>query len=130
MTETLRALRIDLDGKVTDLDLGATLHQQKKILGRAVRDSLEVVTRIRQPDGTTVVALAGEHRQGKHPNFYASLAVDDLGGGLGHSLQGPVVFAQVTDDGELTALLDAPASAIKALCPAHPDGISVFIHLP
>ncbi|MGB8946929.1 MAG: hypothetical protein WCD21_42845 [Streptomyces sp.] len=41
MTATIRALHIDLDGSLRDLDIGATLDQQSKVIGHALLDSVE-----------------------------------------------------------------------------------------
>ena len=129
MTGTIRALRIDLDGKVTDLDIGSTLDQQSKIIGRALLDSVEAVDYITRPSGPSIVALAGEHRARRLPNFYATLAVHVLSGNLHHEIQGPVVFAGYTRIGELTALPEDVTAEIRDLCPAIPDGIPVVIHI-
>ncbi|MFD3667221.1 hypothetical protein [Streptomyces sp. NPDC058672] len=129
MTATIRALHIDLDGSVRDLDIGATLDQQSKVIGRALLDSVEAVEYIRRPTGTSIVVLAGEHRERKLPNFYAGLAVHILTGSLGHELQGPVVFAGYTRNGELTALPEDVAAEIRDLCPADPDGIPAIVRI-
>ncbi|MEN8649163.1 hypothetical protein ABCR94_00550 [Streptomyces sp. 21So2-11] len=130
MTGTIHALRIGLDGKVTDLDIGATLDQQSKIISRALLDSVEAVEYIKRPSGPSIVALAAEHRARQLPNFYAVLAVHVLAGSLGHEIQGPVVFAGYTRSGELTALPRDAAAEIRDLCPANPDGIPAIVHIP
>jgi hypothetical protein len=129
MTATIRALRIDLDGRVSDLDIGASLDQQSKVIGRALLDSVEAVDYIRRTKGPSIVALAGEHREHQLPNFYAGLAVHVLAGNLGHELQGPVVFAGYTRDGELAALPEDAIAEIRDLCPANPDGIPAIVRI-
>lgn len=129
MTATIRALHIDLDGSVRDLDIGATLTQQSKVIDRALLDSVEAVEYIRQQTGTSIVVLAGEHRERKHPNFYAGHAVHILTGSLGHELQGPVVFAGYTRNGELAALPEDAVAEIRDLCPADPHGIPAIVRI-
>ncbi|WP_327356290.1 hypothetical protein [Streptomyces sp. NBC_01304] len=129
MTATIRALRIDLDGQVRDLDIGTTLNEQSKVIARALLDSVEAVQFIRRTSGPSIAVLAGEHRDNKLPNFYAGLAVHDLAGSLGHELQGPVVFAGYTRDGELADLPQDAADEIRALCPDNPDGIPAIVHI-
>ncbi|MCX4666411.1 hypothetical protein OG453_06980 [Streptomyces sp. NBC_01381] len=129
MTDAIRALRIDLDGKVRDLYIGTTLTEQSKVIARALLDSAEAVQFIRRTSGPSIVVLAGEHRDNKLPNLYAGLAVHGLAGSLGHELQGPVVFAGYTQDGELADLPQDAVTEIRELCPTKPDGIPAIVHI-
>ncbi|MGX1668653.1 hypothetical protein [Streptomyces sp. NPDC055400] len=129
MTATIHALRIDLDGRLRDLDIGTTLNEQSKVIARALVDSAEAVQYIRRTKGPSIVVLAGEHRDNKLPNLYAGLAVHGLSGSLGHELQGPVVFAGYTRDGEIADLPQDAVAEIRELCPGNPDGIPAIVRI-
>ncbi|MEV0373551.1 hypothetical protein AB0I10_27685 [Streptomyces sp. NPDC050636] len=109
------ALYVGIDGTVRELNIGSTLSEQSKVIGRALLDHAEAIDYIHRPGGTSIVALARAHRSHKLPNLYAALAVHALAHPLPHIVQGPVVFAGYTATGDLTAIPDDDADTIRDL---------------
>ncbi|MFF0742152.1 hypothetical protein ACFYVL_17315 [Streptomyces sp. NPDC004111] len=129
MTDTVTALRVALDGKVTEYTLGDTRSEQATTLARALTDAPEAIAYLDRPGHTSIVVLAGLHRARHLPNLFAEIIQTEIAREA-VPVQGPAVFTGVTHDGQFTALPLEAAAAIRNLCPDNPDGIPVLISFP
>ncbi|MFD3511987.1 hypothetical protein [Streptomyces sp. NPDC058657] len=129
MSDTVTALRIALDGQITEYTLGATRPEQAKVLARALLDTPEAIVALDSPGHTSIVVFAGLHRARHIPNLHALLVQAELADDF-HLIEGPAVFAGITADGHLTSLPDEVAAFIRHTLRPDLAGIPVLIHLP
>ncbi|MCY0931165.1 hypothetical protein OTB20_34285 [Streptomyces sp. H27-H1] len=116
MTSQTTALRVDLDGRIRELDIGTTRNEQIRIIGRALLDNIDAVDFIRRPTGPDLVVFARAHRAHQALNLHAANAVHQLAAPLPHLIAGEVVFAGYTAAGDLTGLPEDAAETIRAAC--------------
>ncbi|MCX5206686.1 hypothetical protein OG897_35445 [Streptomyces sp. NBC_00237] len=130
MPDTVTALRVALDGKVTEYELGDTRRDQAKVIARALLDTPQVVVELDSPGRTSIVVFAGLHRAQRLPNLYAAVIQTEMAFDC-ELVHGPVVFAGITADGHLTSLpAEVDALIRHTLRPDHLAGIPVLVHLP
>ncbi|WP_433547111.1 hypothetical protein ACQPZG_20045 [Streptomyces sp. CA-294286] len=130
MPDTATALRVALDGQVTEYTLGDTRPEQAKTLARALLDTPQAVVELDCPGRASIVIFAGLHRAQRLPNLYAAVIQTELTFDF-EPVHGPVVFAGITADGHLTSLPAEVAALIRhILRPDHLAGVPVLVHIP
>ncbi|MEU9777161.1 hypothetical protein [Streptomyces sp. NPDC047968] len=120
MTDTATALRLNLDGTLTTIDIGTTRHEQIRRIGRALLGSAEAVDYFDRPGTTTaVVAFSPLIRDHQPVNSLAAHAVHTIAQALPRPFHGPVLFIGYTDDGHMVGLPDDIAAQLRSLatCP-------------
>ncbi|WP_432008798.1 hypothetical protein [Streptomyces bacillaris] len=119
MTDTANALRLNLDGTLTTIDIGTTRREQTRRIGRALLGSAEAVDYIDRPGTTAVVALAPLIRNHQPVNSHAAHAIHTIAQTLPHTFHGPVLLIGYTDDGHMVSLPDDIAAQLRNLvtCP-------------
>jgi hypothetical protein len=95
---------------------GDELAGQAKVLARKLLDAPEVITYIHPPFGSLAV-IGGRNRAMFLPNFFAGLAIEELGGGF-HDTSGAIVFTGYLPSGHLTGLPAEAAALIRDICPS------------